>query len=91
MLDFALELPNDVLKRAKLAPGGGKTIHGVSVRPFERMPLKGRVVKAFKEDGNPRWHYGIAFVDATPYVTEELRRFIHLSQLHELAERSRDA
>lgn len=91
MLDFALELPNDVLKRAKLAPGGGKTIHGVSVRPFERMPIKGRVVKIFKEEGNPRWHYGIAFVDLTPYVTEELRRFIHLSQLHELAERNRDA
>jgi hypothetical protein len=90
MLDFAMTLPNDVLKRAKLGPSGDKTTHGVSVRPFERMPLKGRVVKIFREEGNPRWHYGIAFVDPTPYDTEELRRFIHLSQLHELAERSRD-
>ncbi|HXF33858.1 MAG TPA: PilZ domain-containing protein [Candidatus Acidoferrales bacterium] len=90
MLDFMLTLPGDVLKRAKLAPSGDKTIHGVSVRPFEKMLIKGRIVKVFREDGNPRWSYGIAFVDQTQHMTDELRRFIHLSQLHELAERGRD-
>lgn len=90
MLDFVIDLPADVLKQ-KLAPSGDKTIHGVSVKPFEKIPMKGRVVKIFREEGNPRWQYGIAFVDVTPHVTEELRRYIHLSQLRELAERHRDA
>jgi len=91
MLDFMLTLPEEVLKQAKLAPSGDKTIHGVSVHPFDKMPLKGRVVKVLKEVSNPRWQYGIAFVDPTPHVVDELRRYIHLSQLHELTERNRDA
>lgn len=87
VLHLHVALPDEVLKRAKLAPGGDKTIHGVSVRPFERLMLKSRLVKAFKDKNNPRWQYGVAFLDPSAHDVEELRRFIHLSQLHELTER----
>lgn len=84
ILEFALDLPTEVLKRAKLAPGGEKTIHGVSVRPFEKLNVRGRIVKAARPDIASLWEYGIAFIDPDPVAVNELRRYVHLSQLDAL-------
>jgi hypothetical protein len=90
VLDFLLDLPTDVLKKAKLAPSGDKTIHGVPVRPFERLKVKGKVVKATRPKQSSPWSYGIAFVDPDQLVVDELRRYIHLSQLDTLTNRIKD-
>ena len=90
VLEFALDLPTEVLKRAKLAPGGEKTIHGVPVRPFEKLVVKGRVVKADRPKLTVPWEYGIAFVDPDPLAVAELRRYVHLSQLDALNRGIRD-
>ena len=90
VLDFQLDLPGDVLTRAKLAPSGDKTVHGIPVRPFERLNVKGKVVKALRPKPTSPWQYGIAFLDPDPLVVEELRRYIHLSQLDHLTSRIQD-
>lgn len=91
VLDFQLDLPGDVLERAKLAPSGDRTVHGIPVRPFERLNVKGKVVKAVRPKPTSPWQYGIAFLDPDPLVVEELRRYIHLSQLDHLASRIQDS
>jgi hypothetical protein len=90
-LNLTLSLPDDFMRSAKAGKDGVKTIHGIPVREFEKMNLRSKVVKAFREEGNPRWIYGIAFIDPSPHDVEELRRFIHISQLRELAQRSGNA
>jgi hypothetical protein len=71
VLEFWLDLPTTVLK-----PGE---------RPFEKLHVKGRVVKAVRPDKKRPWEYGIAFFDEDSLVVAELRRYVHLSQVSALS------
>jgi hypothetical protein len=70
-LEFWLDLPTAVLKAAD--------------RPFEKLHVKGRVVKAVRPDKKRPWEYGIAFFDEDPLAVAELRRYVHLSQVNALS------
>lgn len=66
-VEFWLDLPTTVLKATD--------------RPFEKLHVKGHVVKAVRPDKKRPWEYGIAFFDVDPLAVAELRRYVHLSQV----------
>jgi hypothetical protein len=55
-------------------------------RPFEEMPIRGRVVTRF-QPVRERECYGVAFIEIDGYQREEIARFTHAVQLSKLRSR----
>lgn len=94
MLDMRVTLPSSVLSVypeetavLDMTQGVPRRIGRADMRrPFEEMPLRGRVVTRF-QPVREREVYGVAFIEVDGYQREEIARFTHAMQLSKIRNR----
>ncbi|MDP9018274.1 MAG: PilZ domain-containing protein [Candidatus Eremiobacteraeota bacterium] len=90
-LDIRFTLPNDVLgiltkretSRSASIFGHEMQTKEVKAREFSEIQVHAKLLPAM-EQVKGRYLYSVVFVRATAFVSEELQRFVHATQLQEL-------
>lgn len=92
---FRFTLPNDLIRGVQVEKeveevtprGKRKKIIMVPPDPFRPMSLNGKMVIAFLNVRRRKFMHGVQFLELDDKTREEIQRFIHVWQIHQLRQR----
>jgi c-di-GMP-binding flagellar brake protein YcgR len=95
-IELRFTLPNELIKDVHVekeivqTTARGKTKKKIMVPPdpFHEMSVRGKIVIAFLNVRRRKFAHGVQFVDIDERTAEEIQRFIHVWQIHQLRARA---